>query len=277
MKDIAIIVVNYKMRNHIEKCFSSLFSEISSSSLSIEVVLVDNASGDTIDQFLKEKYPSVRCIMLPENRGFGKAQNIGIKSVDAKYYFILNPDTEFKPGENSIQKLFHFMETHPKVGVVGPKLLHPDGSLQFSCWRFPTVWQPLFSRTRLGEKGRGKKISNHYFMKDFDHLTTRPVDAVMGSAMFVRKEAVTDVGVFDERFWMYFEDVDWCLRMWEACWSVYYIHDVILHHAHGRGSAKVPGIIRAFLQNKLARVHFMSWVKYMWKWRHTRKYYAEKM
>lgn len=276
MKDIAIIVVNYKMKEHIEKCFSSLFPEITASSLQIEVVVVDNASHDGIELFLKEKYPRVKCILLQENCGFGRAQNIGMQSVDAKYYFVLNPDTFFRPGEQTLEKMFRFMESHTNVGMIGPKLLNEDGTLQSSCWRFPTFFQPVLSRTVLGQKGRGKKISDHYFMKDFDHNSTRPVDVVMGSAMFVRAEAVRQVGGFDEKFKMYFEDTDWCLRMWEKKWSVYYVHDIILVHTHRRGSAEIPGIIRGFLKNKLARIHFLSWLIYMWKWRDVSKYYIEK-
>lgn len=276
MTDIAIIVVNYKMRKHIEKCFSSLFSEITSSKLQVEVVVVDNASSDGIEFFLKETYPSVKCIVLPENHGFGRAQNVGMKSIEAKYYFVLNPDTVFRPGEQTLEKLFHFMESHSSVGMVGPKLLNEDGTLQYSCWRFPTFFQPVLSRTTLGQKGRGRKISDHYFMKDFDHNSTRPVDVIMGSAMFVRAEALRHVGGFDEKFKMYFEDTDWCLRMWEKKWVVYYVHDIILTHTHRRGSAEIPGIIKGFFKNKLARIHFVSWLTYMWKWRNAYKYYVEK-
>jgi len=89
----------------------------------------------------------------------------------------------------------------------------------------------------------------------------------MGSAMFVRNKAVKEVGLFDERYWMYAEDSDWCRRMWEMHWPVYYVHDIVVKHTHGRGSAKVPGIFKALLKNKLARVHLISWFKYMWKWR----------
>lgn len=276
MKDIAIIVVNYQMKEHIKKCLVSLFPQITHSSLDVEVVVVDNASDDHINLFLTEDYPQVRCIMLSENQGFGKAQNAGMKSVEAKYYFILNPDTEFTHGDRTLERLRDFMESHPKVGMIGPKLLNSDGSLQYSCWRFPSFWQPLFSRTKLGTIGRGKDVADHYFMKDFDHESTRPVDAIMGSAMFVRGESIKQVGRFDERFWMYFEDMDWCVRMWEAGWFVYYVHDIVLKHIHGRGSAKVPGIFKAFFKNKLARVHFVSWIKYFWKWRNTYPYYVSK-
>ncbi len=274
MTDLSIVIANYKMKADIEKCFASLFPDIAESGLSVEVVVVDNASDDGIDAWLKERYPTVRCIVLPENFGFGKAQNVGLKAVEAKYYFVLNPDTYFYQGGQTLRRLHHFMEQYPKIGLIGPKILYPDGSLQYSCYRFPTFWQPLFSRTKLGEKGRGKQTQDWTIMKDFDHNVTQPVDWVMGSAMVVRHSAMKEVGMFDERFWMYYEDTDWCHRMWDKGWPVYYVHDIMLEHVHGRRSAKVPGILRAVLKNKLVRVHIQSWLMYMWKWRGNHKYYG---
>lgn len=273
MYDVAIVVVNYKMKTDIERCFTSLFADTAADTLNIKVVVVDNASGDNIKQFLQEKFPQVVCIEQKTNNGFGAAQNVGLKSVQAKYYFVLNPDTYFFPGGHLVRRLFDYMEAHPKIGIVGPKIVYPDGSLQYSCYRFPTFWQPLFSRTQFGREGKGKKLNDHALMKDFDHKKTRPVDWVMGSAMFVRGTALEQVGLFDDRFWMYYEDSDWCRRMWEHNWPVYYVHDMLLEHVHGRGSAKVPGIFRALVKNKLARVHLISWLKYMWKWRGNYKYY----
>ncbi|MBI5729334.1 MAG: glycosyltransferase family 2 protein [Candidatus Magasanikbacteria bacterium] len=274
MYDVAVVIVNYKMKADIERCLASLFADLVSDPLSVKVVVVDNASGDDIKEFLQEKFPSVACLRQETNSGFGAAQNVGLRSVEAKYYFALNPDTYFFPGRRLVRRLFDYMEAHPKIGVLGPKIVYPDGTLQYSCYRFPTFWQPIFSRTHFGQEGRGKKVNDVALMKDFDHKKTRPVDWVMGSAMFVRGAAVRQVGWFDERFWMYYEDSDWCRRMWEAGWPVYYAHDMLLEHVHGRGSAKVPGIFKALIKNKLARVHLVSWLKYMWKWRGNYKYYG---
>lgn len=274
MYDVAVVVVNYKMKADIERCFTSLFVDLDASTLAVKVVVVDNDSHDCVDEFLRGKFPQVSCIKQTKNNGFGAAQNVGLRSVEAKYYFVLNPDTYFFPGGRVIQRMFAYMEEHPRIGILGPKIVYPDGSLQYSCYRFPTFWQPIFSRTHFGQRGRGKKVNDHALMKDFDHKKTRPVDWVMGSAMFVRGAALKQVGLFDERFRMYYEDSDWCRRMWEASWPVYYVHDMLLEHVHGRGSAKVPGIFRALVKNKLARVHLISWLKYMWKWRGNYKYYG---
>lgn len=277
MKHINIVIVNYKMKEDIAKCLASLYQDIENSELQVGIVVVDNNSNDGIDTFLAEKYPDVRVILQKENLGFGKSQNRGIKEIEALYYFALNPDTVFPVGQRILDRMYQYMESHPRIGMIGPKIVYPDGSLQYSCYRFPNFWQPVFSRTKLGKKGRGEKISNHFLMKDFNHSETRPVDWIMGSAMFVRSSAISEVGVFDDRFWMYAEDCDWCRRMWESGWPVYYVHDIIIEHAHGRGSAKVPGVVKALLKNKLARVHLLSWFKYMWKWRGNNRFYKSKV
>lgn len=274
MFNINIVIVNYKMKADIEKCLASLFLDYAGDQLNIHVTIVDNASGDGIEALFKKKYPAVQCILLPVNVGFGGANNVGLKTVESKYKFILNPDTYFFPGQHVIKKLYDFMEQHPKVGMIGPKMLYPDGSLQLSCYRFPSFWQPFFSRTKLGAKGWGKKINDAATMKEFSHERTQPVDWVMGSAMFARSKALDTVGLFDDSFFMYYEDSDLCRRFWEVGWPVYYVHDIVLQHVHGRGSAKVPGILKALYKNRLARVHLISWLKYMWKWRGNSKYYA---
>ncbi|HCC22516.1 TPA: hypothetical protein DEP86_03895 [Candidatus Uhrbacteria bacterium] len=275
MYDVNIVIVNYKMKDDIEKCLDSFYKEIKDGNLAVNVVIVDNNSKDGIDKFIEQKYLEIKLVRQSTNAGFGKSQNVGIKSVDAKYHFALNPDTDFSSCKNMILKMYDFMEKHKRIGMIGPKIVYPDGSLQYSCWRFPKNIQPLYQRTKLGKTKRGKKKVDYHHMKDFDHNKTLPVDAIMGSAMFVRGEAIKEVGMFDERYWMYYEDIDWCHRMWDYGWPVYYVHDIVLKHSHGRGSAKVPGIINALIKNKLARIHLKSWLQYVWKWRSKYKYYAK--
>jgi len=272
MFDIAITLVNTKEKNEIIHALQTLFADSANSGLNLGVAIVDNASGDNIEE-LVGMFQNVTIIKQDINEGFGKSHNKAFAAVPAKYYFVLNPDTEFVSGMNFIRRMYDFMETHKKVGISGPKIVYPDGSLQYSCYRFPSFWQPIFSRTKWGRSGKGKEIADRFLMKDFDHNATIPVDWVMGSAMFVRGEALKEVGGFDDLFWMYAEDSDWCRRMWEKGWSVFYVHDVSFKHVHGRASAKVPGIINALIKNKYARVHIISWLKYFWKWRGNHKYY----
>lgn len=275
MKDICITLVATNEKKQLETCFATLFPDIAASELDVQVVVVDNASTDGVGEWLKDTYPQVTYIRQEENNGFGASHNIAMDAcTDAAYYFILNPDTSFTQGTEFLKHMKAWMDAHPKVGMAGPKIFYPDGSLQYSCYRFPTFLQPLYSRTKLGRKGSGKEIADKFQMKDFDHNSTIPVDWIMGSAMFVRKAAIDAVGGFDDVFWMYAEDSDWCRRMWEAGWPVYYVHDITLSHVHGRASAKVPGVLNALIKNKYARVHLRSWMKYFWKWRGNHKYYG---
>ncbi|MBF8280891.1 MAG: putative glycosyltransferase [Candidatus Magasanikbacteria bacterium] len=266
MTDVSIIIVNYKMKDLIVPCLESLKADVSGSSLQVHVVVVDNASNDDSCPTILSQFPDYTCLINTRNLGYGGAVNIGIRSHEAKYYFVLNPDTKFVE-PRTIERLYAFMEAHPKIGMIGPKLLNVDGTLQFSCNRFPPLMIPLLRRTSLGEKKMFRRKVDRFLMRDFDHEKTQPVDWVIGSAMFVRASALKDVGFFDDRFFMYFEDTDWCRRFWEAHWPIYYVHDIVIMHHHGRGSARVPGVFRALFMNKLARLHVQSAMKYFWKWR----------
>lgn len=272
MIDICITLVNTKEKLEIAHALRTLLADSAGANLNLAIVIVDNASGDGVDD-LKKEFANLTILKQEKNVGFGRSHNRAIAAVSAKYYFVLNPDTEFVAGQNFLRKFYDYMEANPKIGIAGPKVVYPDGSLQYSCYRFPSFWQPVFSRTKWGRTGRGKETSEHFMMKDFDHNSDRPVDWIMGSAMFVRAAAIKEVGVFDDRYFMYAEDSDWCRRMWEKGWAVYYVHGIYLKHVHGRASAKVPGIINAILKNRYARIHIISWLKYFWKWRGNHKYY----
>ena len=274
MFDVCITIVNTKEKDQIIAALRSLYADSGKADLSLAVAIVDNNSCDGIEE-LAGMFRNTEVIRQSANEGFGKSHNKAFAAIKAKYYFVLNPDTEFPAGQNFLRRMYDFMEKHKRIGMIGPKIVYPDGSLQYSCWRFPKNIQPLYQRTKLGKTKRGKKKVDYHHMKDFDHNKTLPVDAIMGSAMFVRGEAIKEVGMFDERYWMYYEDIDWCHRMWDYGWPVYYVHDIVLKHSHGRGSAKVPGIINALIKNKLARIHLKSWLQYVWKWRSKYKYYAK--
>lgn len=267
MFDIAITIVNYNMTEEIRQLLESLKNDLLNSNLKIQVVVVDNTPQDGCWLMLKNNFPEVKYLPQDYNLGFGKAQNVAIKSVEAKYYFILNPDVIFSEGEKVLQRLWDFMEANPKIGMIGPKLLNNDNTLQYSCYRFPTSLIPLLRRSSLGDKPKFKKMVDKYLMKDFDHNKTQAVDWLMGSAMFARGTALKEIGLFDDRFFMYFEDCDLCRRFWEAHYPVYYVYDIKIKHRHSKGSAAVPGLFQSIIKNSLTRIHIMSWLKYWWKWR----------
>jgi GT2 family glycosyltransferase len=278
MKDMNIVFLNYFMKADILAAIFSVLADIQDSPYNIQITVADNSNNqDGIREDLAKQFPQVVYVNSGGNVGFGKGNVVGFQSAEARYYFALNRDTIIPKGNHTIDRLISFMDAHPKIGCIGPKLMNTDGSLQYSCYRFDLrsiLIKPLKQINFDRKSAWVKKHADRLIMKEFDHNSTRPVDWVLGAAMVVRKEVVDDVGWFDERYFMYLEDADWCHAMWEAGWPVYYVHDIVIEHAYARGSAKVPGILTALFKNKLARIHLASWAKYIWKWRGNHRYYA---
>jgi len=277
MKDINIVFLNYLMKDDIIKAVESVFDDIKNCPYDVQITVADNSNNrDTIKDELAAKFRDVKYVDCGGNVGFGKGNSEGFKATPARYYFSLNRDTIIPPNSRVIERIVKFMDDHPKVGCIGPKLLNLDGSLQYSCYRFdlPSILIKPLKHIHFDEKYKWvKKHADKLEMKDFDHNETRPVDWVLGAALIIRQEVVDQIGWFDERYFMYLEDCDWCHQMWEKGRPVYYVHDIEIKHAYERGSSKVPGIMKALFKNKLARIHLNSWLKYMWKWRGNHKYY----
>jgi len=264
MLDLSIVIVNYNNRGLLRQCLKSLFSNLKSTLLTYKVILIDNKSLDASVDMVREEFPSVRLIPLEKNIGYARGVNAGIKSIECKYYLILNMDTTIVQ-EKAIEKMVEFMNSNRKVGLAGPKLINPNGTVQVSTCLFPKFMYPIYRRTFLKKFPNAKKSIHKYLMFDWDHNESITVDWVLGTGMIVRNEAIKQVGLMDERFFMYFEDVDWCRRFWENQWQVYYMHDIQIVHYHSRGSAKKSGLPSIFL-NKLTRVHIISWLKYFIKY-----------
>lgn len=279
MKDINIVLLNYKCKDDIVRAIESLVSDIVNCPYDVQLTVADNSQNcDGMKEAL-EKFSNVLYVNSGGNVGFGKGNVAGFKACEARYYFALNRDTIIPENAHTIEHIIRFMDTEKKIGCIGPKLLNMDGSLQYSCYRFdlPSILIKPLKQINLDKKYAWvKKHADKLEMKDFDHNETRPVDWVLGAAMIVRKEVVDEIGWFDDRYFMYLEDADWCRRMWEAGWPVYYVHDIVIQHVYARDSAKVPGLLKAIFKNKLARIHAMSWVKFLFKWRGNNKYYATK-
>jgi len=238
MKDINIVFVNFKMKEDIAKAISSLFKDIADGSVNAQITVVDNsANTDGIKDFLHQQFPDVQYLDGGGNIGFGKGCNIGFSYIPARYYCTVNPDTIIPDSSKTVERIVRFMDEHPKVGLIGPKLLNTDGTVQESCYRFdlPSILIKPLKHINLDKKYKWvKKHADKLMMHDFDRNETRPVDWVMGSAMVARKEATDVVGFFDDRYFMYLEDCDWCHKMWEAGWPVYYVHDIAIQHKHAR-------------------------------------------
>lgn len=255
--DISIIIVNYKSREKTAKCLESLFAS-DFSGLQHEIIVVDNASGDDLKVF-QIKHPELKIIYSQNNLGMGGGNNLGLKQARGEFILILNPDTEVYP--DAIKILHNYLVNHPDVYIAGPKLLNSDKTLQLSCSQFPKIYTPILRRTFLGDYF--KKSRDSFMMTDFDHEEIREVDWLMGSCLMIRAHEWEG---FDERFFMYFEDIDVCRRAWRFEKKVIYNPQAVVIHDHARESAKNPWYIAPF-SDKLTREHIKSWIKYFWKWK----------
>ncbi len=279
MTDVTIVLVNYYGKQDINQALRSVFKDIEHGAYTVQVVVVDNSTNeDGIGKMLYNEFPRVAYINPGKNLGFGKGTTLGFKSFPARYYFALNPDTLLPEGSNVIGRMVRFMDEHPKIGAIGPKLVYMDGTVQQSCFRFDigSILVKPFRQLNWHKKSRYiGRLTERLAMEDFSHDRTQPVDWMLGAALMVRQEVVDAVGWFDERFFMYLEDCDWCRSMWDAGWPVYYVHDIVVKHRYERGAAKVPGGFRALIKNRLARIHLKSWLQYLWKWKGRYQYYGK--
>jgi len=229
--DLSVVIVNWNTCDELRKCLHSIREADSDRT---ETIVVDNASFDESVGMLRREFPWVRLIGNSENLGFAKAGNIGIEAARGRYLFLLNPDTEVEKG--AFPALVSFGDENPDVGIFGPKVLNPDGSLQCSCRRFPTLRAALYRYTPLGRLFPTNPYTRDYRMTDWDHSHPRDVDWVSGAAVVIRREMLDAIGLFDERFFMYCEDVDLGCRAKQAGWRVAYYPAVAVVHVIGRSS-----------------------------------------
>ena len=203
-----------------------------------------NNSGEPLDDLARASGYPTRVLTPGANLGYARGVNEGIRAASEENVLLLNPDVRVLPG--SIEALERAAEEHPRAGILAPKLLDPDGSLQLSARRFYSWRTLLLRRMPLpGVAARSREVRDH-LMEDWDHADTRPVDWVLGAAMYVRRGAMRDVGLMDERYFLYFEDVDWCQRMWRHGYEVVYCADARMVHEYARASAQIrPRSVRA--------------------------------
>lgn len=258
--DVSVIIVNYRSREKTRACLLSLRSADFSGILH-ETIVVDNSEGDDLDAEFREAFPEVNFFRTGKNLGMGSGNNAGFLRSSGEFILILNPDTLVQ--RSAVRALFDRMKDRDDIGIAGPKLLNPDGTLQYSCLRFPRFWTPILRRTFLGTFA--PYHLGRYLMTDFDHNHFRDVDWMMGSCLMIRSDFYRKSGGFDERFFMYFEDIDLCRRAWRAGLRVVYCPESVVIHDHGRGSARDRWFIAPFT-SRLAREHIASWIKYTKKW-----------
>ena len=233
MIDLSISIVNYNNKEYLKSCLDSIYSHAPETNF--EVIVVDNGSSDGSTEAVKHAFPSINLIENSNNLGFVKANNQGIRASKGQYVLSLNNDTIIEDG--TLSGLVRFMNEHPDVGACGPKVLNRDGSLQYQCRRnFPTISSSLFYFLRLHRLFPGKKRFGQYLMTHRNSDEAGEVDSVSGCCMMVRREVIEEVGILDENFIMYGDDLDWCYRIKQAGWKVFYVPDYQIVHFGGQSS-----------------------------------------
>jgi GT2 family glycosyltransferase len=232
---ISIIIVHYKVPECLREAIHSIYqAELNDQT---EIIVVDNASNDNASQITKKEFPEVIWIQLKQNIGFGKACNIGAHHAKGRYILLLNPDTVIS--KTSLSVAYTLLERRSDIGLMGPKILNPDGTLQASCRRsFPTPTVAISYFTGLSRLFPKSKLLSRYHMTFMDQDQAGELEAISGSFMFLRRELFLDIGGFDEIFFMYGEDLDLCWRIREKGFKVWYEPATQIIHRKGRSSAK---------------------------------------
>ncbi|MEK7615211.1 MAG: glycosyltransferase family 2 protein [Patescibacteria group bacterium] len=261
-KDVSILIVHYNTPGLLKQTLKGIFQ--SNPKVSFEVIVVDNNPSMRVRDWVQKEFPLVKILMSDSNIGFGRGMNLAMQHANARYYFVFNPDIAVFP--DVLESLVSYMDAHPDIGMLGPKLLNPDQSLQYSCYRFMDPKVIFYRRIPvLRSLSFAKAAVDAYQMKEWDHQEIREVDYLLGAAMFVRKEAVDQIGGFDPEFFVYFEDQDWCRRFWLAGWKVVYHPGISLVHYHRRETAE--GSFFQQLRNPLTRIQMQSAIYYYKKYR----------
>ncbi len=228
--DLSIVIVTYNCQAFIKQCINSILN--SRFHLNLEIIAVDNASGDGTVDLIKKDFPDVKIIQNIKNLGFTKANNQGIKQARGRYIFILNSDTELFQG--SLNEMVKFMDENSQSGILGPKLLDEDGKIQYSCRAFPSYSTVFFNRYSLLTKiFLRSKYAVRYLKTTWRHDTIQEVDWVSAAAVVIRKKCLEEIGNFDEGFFIYCEDIDICKRAKAKGWQVIYYPSLCFTHLVG--------------------------------------------
>ncbi|TSC95428.1 MAG: family 2 glycosyl transferase [Parcubacteria group bacterium Athens1014_10] len=259
MKKLSIIIVNWNVKDLLEKCLNSIYKM--PQKIDFEVFVVDNASKDGSAEMIKEKFPQVKLTANKENKGFAVANNQGIKESKGEFILLLNPDTEII--DNALEKMVDFMAERQDAGILGCQLLNPDYSLQLSCRAFPSLFSQIVILLKL--HNFFPKLVKKYYLLEWPHHEIKEVDQVMGACFLIRRKLIDEIGLLDEGYWALFEEVDYCKRAKDKGWKVYFTPEakVIHHKGQSFGQQKIIAKQINFNRNLL---------KYFKKYHHKMSY-----
>lgn len=241
--DLSVIVVTHDSEKYILSCLDSVLQ--AGSGISYEVLIIDNASTDRTKDLIKQLQHPLTLIVNPENQGFAKAVNTGLRESSGEFRLLMNPDVTLR--SDSFVPLIDFMRENPKVGICGCRLLNGDGSLQYSKGSFPTLHSTVF---RMVLPRRMRK----YDLRGYDRVGG--CDWVTGAFMLARNQVIGEVGYLDEAYFMYYEDVDYCLQAKKAGWQVYYYPGITAYHLSPHALSEKKDEIQKYI--KESRLYFFK-------------------
>lgn len=229
MVDLAIIIVSYNTRHLLGQCLRSIEENLPTA-IATELWVVDNSSQDGSAEMVAAEFPRARLLANADNRGFAAANNQALRQCQARYALLLNPDTVVMEG--ALGELVRFMDSHPSVGVASGQLLNPDGTRQHSCFRFPTLWMTFLDFFPLNHRFINSRLNGRYPWSERPF----PIDHPLGACLMARREAIEAAGPLDEGFYMYCEEIDWCLRIKRAGWQIYCVPQARFIHYGGEST-----------------------------------------
>lgn len=251
MVDLSVVIVSWNVHVLLRRCLRSVLANLHTRTLANpQIIVVDNASDDGTVEMVRTEFPDVQLIANDENRGFPAANNQGIAVAQGRYVLLLNPDTEV--GDGALATMVAFADAHPDVGMIGPQLLNPDGTVQSSRRRLPTLATAFFESTWL-EPCAPRRLLERYYVSDRRDDAIQDVDWITGAAMLARHKAIDEVGPMDEGFFMYSEELDWCRRFREAGWRVVYLPTAQIIHHVGKSSEQVVAARHIHFQTSKVR------------------------
>lgn len=250
--NLSIIIVSWNVRDLLRRCLHSIsVPNTQYPTPNTQLIVVDNASSDGSVEMLRDEFPAVQVIANSENRGFTAANNQGLTVAQGCYLLLLNPDTEVVG--DALATMVGYLEEHPEVGALGPLLRYPDGCLQSSRRRFPTLATALVESTVVQEWWPDNRFLRRYYLADTPNDVVQPVDWLVGACLLVRRKAYEQAGGLDEGFFMYSEEMDWCKRIKDAGWLIVYLPTATVIHHEGKSSEQVVAARHIHFQSSKVR------------------------
>ncbi|MCW1930124.1 MAG: glycosyltransferase family 2 protein [Candidatus Kerfeldbacteria bacterium] len=262
---LSFVVLDYKeehlLRLNIERLLSLRLAE---HGIPFEIIIVDNRSSEDFSSKMRRLYPQAHVVYNGKNLGHPAGNNRGLALASGTYIVMINPDLVVTQVDD-LRRIVAYMDAHPDVGILGPKLYNPDGTIQMSCYRKYSRFTPIFRRTFLGKFFFAKKDIARHLMLDDDHSQTKDVEWLLGACFVIRRSAMETVGMMDEDFFLYFGDYDWCDRMHDHGYrTVYFAETSGIIHYHKRESASSKFSLMQVL-SPVTRIHLKDWMTYVRK------------